>query len=148
MDHPIKTTAINQCYNSPKSWLIIIMSITELLQSVDRLNEPDLDQLLDRVLLLRAKRKNNILSAAETDLLLQINQGVPMELHQQYQALKKKQDAEILTGEEYEELLELSDRIEILAAARAGSLVKLAQLRQVPLTQLMNELGIKAPSYV
>jgi hypothetical protein len=124
------------------------MSITELLQSVDRLNEPDLDQFLDRVLMLRAKRKNNILSAAETDLLLQINQGVPIELHQQYQALKKKQDEEILTGGEYEELLELSDRIEILAAERAGSLVKLAQLRQMPLTQLMNELGIKAPSYV
>ncbi len=124
------------------------MSITELLQSVDRLNEPDLDQLLDRVLLLRAKRKNNILSAAETDLLLQINQGVPTELHQQYQALKKKQDAEILTEAEREELSELNDRIEILAAARAESLVKLSQLRQVPLTQLMNELGIKAPNYV
>ena len=123
------------------------MSITELLQSVDRLNEPDLDELLDRVLLLRAKRKNNILSAAETDLLLQINQGVPTELHQQYQALKNKQDEGILTDGECEELLELSDRIEIIAAARAGSLVKLSQLRQVPLTQLMNELGIKAPNY-
>jgi hypothetical protein len=124
------------------------MSITELLQAVDRLNEPDLDQLLDRVLLLRAQRKSNILSASETELLLQINQGVPTDLHQQYQALKQKRDEEILTGEEYEELLELSDRIEIIAAERAGSLVKLAQLRQVPLTQLMNELGIKAPDYV
>jgi hypothetical protein len=59
------------------------MSITELLQAVDRLNEPDLDQLLDRVLLLRAQRKSNILSASETELLLQINQGVPTDLHQQ-----------------------------------------------------------------
>jgi hypothetical protein len=142
------TIANSQCYDGFKSWLVIIMSITELLQSVDRLNEPDLDQLLDRVLLLRAERKNNILSAAETDLLLQINQGVPTELHQHYQALKKKQDAENLTDPEREELLELSDRIEIIAAARAGSLVKLAQLRQVTLTQLMDELGIKAPSYV
>jgi hypothetical protein len=148
MDRPIKTTAISWCYNSLKSWLVIIMSITELLQSVDRLNEPDLDQLLDRVLLLRAKRKNNILSAAETDLLLEINQGISTELHQQYQTLKQKRDAENLTDPEREELLELSDRIEILAAERAGSLVKLAQLRQVPLTQLMNELGIKSPNYV
>jgi hypothetical protein len=61
------------------------MSITELLQAVNQLNEPDLDHLLDQVLLLRAKRKNNILSAAETELLLQINQGVPADLHQQYQ---------------------------------------------------------------
>jgi hypothetical protein len=110
------------------------MSITELLQAVDRLNEPDLDQLVDRVLLLRAKRKNNILSAAETELLLHINQGIPIDLHEQYQALKKKQDAEILTDGEDEELLELSDRIEILAAERAELLVKLAQLRQVPLS--------------
>jgi hypothetical protein len=124
------------------------MSITELLKVVNQLNEPDLDQLLDQVLLLRAKRKNNILSAAETDLLLQINQGVPAALHHKYQALKKKRDEGTLTGGEHEELLELSDRIEILAAERAGSLVKLAQLRQVPLTQLMNELGIKAPDYV
>jgi hypothetical protein len=124
------------------------MSITELLQAVNQLNEPDLDHLLDQVLLLRAKRKNNILSAAETELLLQINQGVPADLHQQYQALKKKRDEGNLVDGEYEELLELSDRIEILAAERAGSLVKLAQLRQVTLTQLMNELGIKAPGYV
>jgi hypothetical protein len=47
------------------------MSITELLQAVDRLNEPDLDQLLDRVLRLRAQRKNNILtSCTNTQLLL------------------------------------------------------------------------------
>jgi hypothetical protein len=124
------------------------MSITELLQAVDRLNEPDLDQLLDRVLRLRAQRKNNILSAGETDLLLQINHGVPTDLHQQYRELKQKQAEGTLTGKEYEELLELSDRIEILAAERAESLVKLAQLRQVPLSQLMNELGIKAPDYV
>jgi hypothetical protein len=57
------------------------MSISELLQVVNKLNEPDLDQLLDQVLLLWAKRKNNILSAAETDLLLQINQGVPTDLY-------------------------------------------------------------------
>jgi hypothetical protein len=123
------------------------MSITELLQAVDRLNELDLDQLVDRVLLLRAKRKNNILSAAETELLLHINQGIPTDLHQQYQALKQKRAEEFLTDEEYAELLRLSDRIEILAAERAGSLVKLAELRQVPLMQLMNELGIKAPDY-
>jgi hypothetical protein len=124
------------------------MSITELLQAVNQLDEPDLDQLLDQVLLLRAKRKNNILSAAETELLLQINQGVPADLHQKYQTLKKKRDEATLTGGEHEELLELSDRIEILAAERAGALVKLSQLRQAPLTQLMNELGIKAPDYV
>jgi hypothetical protein len=124
------------------------MSITELLQAANQLNEPDLDQLVDQVLMLRAKRKANILSKAETELLLQINQGVPADLHQQYQALREKCNEGTLSNEEYELLLALSDRIEILAAERAGSLVKLAELRQITLTQLMNDLGIKAPNYV
>jgi hypothetical protein len=107
------------------------MSIDELVQAANHLNETDLDQLVSRVLLLRAKRLAPVLSGSETELLLHINQGIPTDLQQQYELL-----------------LELSDRIEILAAERAGSLVKLAELRQVPLAQLMNDLGIKAPGYV
>jgi hypothetical protein len=73
--------------------------------------------------------------------------GVPSDLQQQYRALRAKRDDEVLTDAEYELLLELSDRIEILAAERAGYLIKLAELRQVPLPQLMSDLGIKAPDY-
>jgi hypothetical protein len=123
------------------------MSIAELLQAANQLNEPDLDQLVDQVLLLRAKRKANILSKAETELLLQINQEVPDDLHQHYQTLREKRNEGTLSDEEHEMLLALSDRIEILAAERARSLVKLAELRQIPLMQLMNDLGIKAPNY-
>jgi hypothetical protein len=123
------------------------MSIDELVQAANQLNEMDLEQLVSRVLLLRAKRQAPVLSGAETALLLHINQGIPSDL-QQYRALRAKRNDETLTDEEYELLLELSDRIEVLAAERAGSLVKLAELRQVPLTQLMNDLEIKAPDYV
>jgi hypothetical protein len=44
-------------------------------------------------------------------------------------------------------LLELSDRIEVLAAERAGALVELAEIRGVPLMQLMDELGIRMPGF-
>jgi hypothetical protein len=123
------------------------MSIDELVQAANQLNETDLEQLVSRVLLLQAKRQAPVLSGVETELLLHINQGIPSDL-QQYRALRAKRNDETLTDEEYELLLELSDRIEVLAAERAGSLVKLAELRQVPLTQLMNDLEIKAPDYV
>jgi hypothetical protein len=125
-----------------------IMSIDELVKAANDLNETDLDQLVSRVLLLKAKRQAPVLSGVETKLLMHINQGIPADLQQQYRDLRIKRDDGTLTDAEYELLLELSDRIEILAAERAGSLVKLAELRQVPLTQLMNDLGIKAPSYV
>ena len=74
-----------------------------------------------------------MLSEDETRLLLQINEGIPEEIRRQYRLLVVKRDAETLTDDEYETLLALTDRIEVMAAARAGSLVKLANLPQIPL---------------
>jgi hypothetical protein len=119
------------------------MSIDELLQATDKLDELDLDRLVERILMLKAKRKAPALPASETELLQQIDRGIPTELHQQYRYLVTKRDAQTLTDKEYDLLLELSDRIEVLAAERTGLLVKLAQLRQVPLIQLMDDLGIQ-----
>ena len=124
------------------------MSLTELLHAANELDELDLDVLVDQVLLLRAQRKSSVLSEDETRLLLQINEGIPEEMHRQYRSLVVKRDAETLTDDEYETLLALSDRIEVMAAARAESLVKLANLRQISLMQLMDDLGIQTPSYV
>ena len=80
-------------------------------------------------------------------MLLQINQGIPTDLHQHYHRLIEKRDTETLTPAEYEELLHLSDRIELLTAQRVDALVKLSTLRQVPLLQLMDDLGIQSPTY-
>ena len=113
------------------------MSIDDLLSAANQLSEPDLENLVNQMLMLRARRKAPVLSAEESQLLLRINQGVPPDLHYRYRALAEKRDSETLTDEEYQEFLGLSDRIEILAAERAGALAKLAQLRQVPLLQLM-----------
>jgi hypothetical protein len=123
------------------------MSIDELLQAADQLDKLDLDLLVDRILTLQTKRKELTPPAAEAELLLQIDRGIPADLHQQYRELVIKKDAETLSSEEYHTLLDLSDRIEILAAERTGALIKLAQLRQIPLMQLMDELGIQTSKY-
>jgi hypothetical protein len=123
------------------------MSIDELLSAANQLSEPDLEILVNQVLLLRARRRAPVLPAQEAELLVQINQGIPPDLHQCYQALAEKRDAETLTETEYQELLGLSDRIEILAAQRVEALAKLAQLRQVSLLQVVDDLGIESPSY-
>jgi hypothetical protein len=117
------------------------MSIDELLQAADRLDALDLDRLFDRILMLKANRQAH---TPETELLQQIDRGIPSELHQQYRELVAKRDTQTITEQEYELLLDLSDRIEVLAAERTGLLVKLAQLRQIPLMQLMDDLGIQA----
>lgn len=122
------------------------MTLDELLKAANQLDETDLETLLNRLFLMRARRKASILPTQEASLLLQINQGIPMDLHQQYQTLAEKRDAETLTDKEYQTLLQLSDRIEQLTAHRLEALVNLATLRQVPLLQLMDDLGIQAPS--
>ena len=123
------------------------MSLDELLNAANQLSETDLETLVNGILLLHARRKAPILPSQEASLLLQINQGIPTDLHQRYHHLTEKRDAETLTPAEYEELLHLSDRIELLTAQRADALVKLATLRQVPLLQLMDDLGIQSPTY-
>jgi hypothetical protein len=117
-----------------------IMSLSELLQAANQLSEADLEQFAHQVWLLRAKRSAPVLSASETELLLRINQGLPIDLRQEYRDLVAKRDAETITATEYERMLALSDRIEVLAAQRAAALAQLADLRQVPLMQLMDEL--------
>jgi hypothetical protein len=123
------------------------MSVDELLNAVGELSEPELEDVFDRVLWLRARRKAPVLPVEETQLVLAINQSIPPELLQRYQVLQEKRDAEILTEAEHEELLHLSDQIEILGAKRLEALAQLADLRQVPLLQLMADLGIQGASF-
>jgi hypothetical protein len=92
------------------------MGLDELLNAANQLNERDLNTLVNSILLLHACRKATILPSQEASLLLQINQGIPTDLHQHYHRLIEKRDTETLTPAEYEELLHLSDRIELLTA--------------------------------
>ncbi len=93
------------------------------------------------------KKVAPVLTLEESELLVQINQGVPSDLRRRYRALAEKRNAETLTEIECQELLASSDRIKILAAQRVEALAKLAQLRQVSLLQGMDDLGIESPSY-
>ena len=58
-----------------------------------------------------------------------------------------KLSEETLTSNEHQELLALIDRIEEADAERVQALANLAELRNVSITALMDELGILPPSY-
>jgi hypothetical protein len=118
------------------------MSVDEILKAVDELSESDLENLANRVRSVRMHRKPSVLSSQETALLLKINHALPEELHQEFLRLRDRRDAETITDAENGRLSDVSDRIEILAAERAEALVELANLRQVPLSRLMDDLGI------
>ena len=86
------------------------------------------------------------LSKDETDLLQLINQSVSANVRQRYEMLNEKLHEETITPDEYREFLELIDQIELAHAERLHQLIKLAQLRNVPVETLMNQLGIRQPA--
>lgn len=124
------------------------VSLDELLNGIAQLETPELDDLINRALTLRAKRIAPSLRENETKLLQRINRGLPPQTQQRYNDLTAKRRAETLSSAEHEELLALVDRVERADVERMQALTKLAQLRDIPVTTLMAELGIHPPSYV
>jgi hypothetical protein len=123
------------------------MGVDELLSAVDDLNEKELEHLVRRVLWIQARRKAPILAPEETQLLLEINKGIPAELSQRYQILRDRRDDEDLTESEQSEIIQLCDEMENIGVKRLEALTRLADLRQVPLLQLMSDLGIQGAGY-
>ncbi len=121
------------------------VSPDELLQAVDQLGMADLERFVSRVLALRARRAAPSVPAEEAPLLLQINRGVPAELRDRLGRLKQQCEDEALTPAEHAELLGLVAQVEALEVDRIQSLSRLASLRGVSLTALMDELGIRPP---
>jgi hypothetical protein len=121
------------------------MSTDELLKAVDNLSEPDLTNLVKRVMFVRARHQANISIAEENALLQEIRKEISPELNDRYEALLDKRDDETLTEAEYAEILDLSNQIECFGVTRIQALAKLATIRQVPLLKLMDDLGIQSP---
>jgi hypothetical protein len=109
------------------------------------LSLPELDQVFDKVLAVRAERIAPSLSAVEASLLERINQGPPAELRARMQELKAKRADCSITNTEYEELTLLADQAEVLQAERMTALGKLARLRGLRLPEMMAELGLHFP---
>jgi hypothetical protein len=124
------------------------VSLDALMTGVEQLSTPDLERLTNQVLAIRAQRRAPSLPRKEVEWLQKINQGLPLELQQRLNTLTTKRRAETLTSEEHQELLVLIDDIEQRDAKRVEYLAELAQLRNISLRVLMNQLGIRPPAYV
>ncbi len=119
-----------------------ILSKANLLKSRE-----ELEQLTSGVLALKAKRVAPVASTDETRLLLIINEGVPAALTDRVQSLLAKRDNGRLTSKDNDELLDLVNEVERRGVARLKALTELAELRGVPLTELMRSLGVAATSH-
>lgn len=122
--------------------------VTRLLEIVEQLSPSELDTVENRVRAVRAKRKAALaLTSEEKRRMAAIMQEVPDESRVRYAALVQQQQETALQEEAQEELVRLSDRIEMVEVKRLEYLAELATKRGVPLLTLMDTLGIKSPSY-
>jgi len=119
----------------------------ELLRAVEQLSLPDLEKLMFQVIALQARRKASSLSKDETELLLKINQGLPLDVQRRFDELVAKRQAETLMPAEHRELLALIEQVEKSDVRRVQHLAELARLRGISLTTLMDELSIHPPAY-
>ncbi len=125
----------------------IEIDLDEVLQGLARLGTKELEQFVDKVIALQAQRRAPSLPEDETELLQQINRGLPADLRQRYDALNAKLHDDTITPQEHEELLVLIDRIELADAERMQHLIALARLRGVSVDNLMEQLGIYRTTY-
>ena len=87
------------------------------------------------------------LSKAESELMRKINAGLSVETWQQYRELRAKCQAETLTPEEHQILIELSDQVEMDYAQRLGFVLELSRLHGISLEEQMKALGIPRHTY-
>lgn len=123
------------------------LSFDELLKMVEQLSSSDLEQFICRVFALHVQRKAPRLPNREFELLFKVNQNIPDDAQIRYDELIAKRQAETLTTDEYQQLLQLTEQFEQFEAARIETMAELAQLRQTSLTNVMIELNIQPPTY-
>ena len=106
-----------------------------------------LDTLEERLHQRRAGQDSPHLSQAESELMQRINQGLPEETWVRYHDLVAKRKAETLTSEQHQELMRLSDQVEMDYAQRLEIVLELARLRGTLLEAQMKTLGIPQYTY-
>ena len=125
----------------------IEIDLDEVLQGLARLETKELEQFVEQVMALQAQRRAPSLPKDETELIQQINRGLPADIRQRYDALNAKLHDETITPQEHAELLTLIDRIELADAERMQRLVALARFRGVSVDTLMEQLGIRRTTH-
>ena len=120
----------------------VSIELDQLLTGVAQLDTPDLEKLLIQVRQVLAHRQNPSLPALELELLQKINQALPEEIQQKYNDLSAKMRSQSITPEEHQDLLKLIDVVEQADSDRLQHLMQLSQLRNISLTELMQQLQI------
>ena len=109
------------------------VSTEDLFRAIEHLSPGDFADVVQRLLLMRANRVATHADQPETNLLLRINSGLPIEVQKRFDELVAKREVESIRPEELSELIDLTELIETRDGERLEALNALAQSRRMPL---------------
>ena len=119
-------------------------TVSEILHNASRLEAKDLESLLKKIAILRIQRRGiPSVPHEEAKLLIQINKGFPTTKWERLQFLDWKIETSELNEKEVAESLRLAAAYESYTVKRLHLLIKLAELRSMPLNDLMAQLEIR-----
>lgn len=114
----------------------------QILEQMGQLALSDLEQVMNKGYYLLAEKKAPHLSKRETELFREINDGFDEVFWYRYKELRGKLEDETMTPTENEEFLKMNEEVEAKNVIRLRSVAELAQLRQMSIPDLMNQLGL------
>ena len=117
-----------------------LVTISELVKGAEQLETSVLEDYIQKILQIRAKRISTNFEKQESALLKNINLGLTPEKQERKAMLWKKRIAETLLSEEHEELMAIINEAEVLNVQRVINIGQLAQLREITPIQLMEDL--------
>jgi hypothetical protein len=115
----------------------------QLLNAALQMPQSEFEQFITKLFSLKARERAPVLSEREAELLQKIYQGIPPAMQQRLNELIEKRQSYTITEDELQELIKLTNQVEIFDAERLKHLIELAHLRNVPLDDLIQQLGIK-----
>jgi hypothetical protein len=117
----------------------------ELLRTVEQLPSQELDEFVMQVLQVQTDRQTPNLTEAETDLLLIINQGPSIQFREELNHLVLKRQSLEISDSELTQLIAMTEQMELWNVDRIQALIKLGQLRNRSLPEIMQDLEIHPP---
>lgn len=124
------------------------MDAQTLLKDFSQMPLADIERFVQSLNALITQKKSTNKSYRERFLLGKINQTVlDREKIQRYQFLVRKLEAETITDIEYTEFMQLADEEEKIRYERLIYLDELAELKSMPLYELMDKMGLNSPAH-
>lgn len=124
------------------------IGVDDFIKNIEQLDIPELEQITRAALNALAIKRIKKTERAETDdtetvLIQKIKGAFPDELQEKFLALQEKKRINQLSEEEHQELLKIIYEFENLNVERLKNLGVLAQIKNVPVLNLMRELQLQ-----